>query len=118
MDLTEFYEIYNRDLDTRLESLRDCLQGLQAAPSDHSLIETAARAVHSIKGATWTIRDTPTLINDDPPDGRYNEIALKAEYLETHLMAVRAGERAIDMVLIQEGLASLEDAVERQRAQG
>ena len=62
------------------------------------------------------MRDTPSLLNNEPADLRYDEIAVSAEHLETHLEAVRGGQHPLDYALLHEGLTTLESAIRNQRA--
>jgi CheY-like chemotaxis protein len=116
VDLSDYYVIYQRDVDTHFAALRQHVQGLETTPDDRSLIAAAARAAHSIKGVSWTMRDTPMLLNGEPPDPRFDGIAGAAEQLEMQLEAVLQGQRPLDWALLRDGLGRLEAEIQQQSA--
>lgn len=114
IDLGEYYVLYNKTVSTNIDKLRSCISNLRDVAVDRALVDEAANAAHTIKGATWTIRDTPTLLNNDPPDLRYEDVAALAEHLETHLNAILAGTQPLDPVMLYQDMSRLEAAILKQ----
>jgi CheY-like chemotaxis protein len=117
MDLTEYYVSYFNGVAAQMGTLQRCIVQLKDVPEDRSIVNAAERAVHSIKGSSWTIRDVPLLLNDEPADTDYDTIASIAERLETHLRAVFIGQETLNYSFLQDRVAELEDAISRQHGQ-
>jgi hypothetical protein len=112
MDLTEYHASYMKGVNTNLGILRACLLNMREAPMNSEVIKTAARAAHSIKGSSWTMREVPVMLNDEPPDSRYDNVADIAERLEHHLGV--SSQHSIELLI--EELAELEGAVQTLRS--
>jgi two-component system chemotaxis response regulator CheY len=117
MDLTEYYVSYFNGVAAQMGTFQRCIVQLKDVPEDRSALNTAARAVHSIKGSSWTIRDVPLLLNDEPADTDFDTIASIAERLESHLGAVFTGQETLAYSFLYDGVVELEDAIHRQRGQ-
>jgi hypothetical protein len=111
MDLIEFHKSYVKGVSGSLTILWRSLAILRDQPENRRALDLAFRAAHAIKGSSWTMREAPCALNDEPPDTLYDAAAIAAEALETHLALALENTQGVEQNFLIQQLANIEMAV-------
>jgi hypothetical protein len=108
MNVDDLNHIYLKGTWGSLSELWQAIRVLKAHPDSLPAVQAAFRAAHTLKGSSWTMRDVPCYVNDDPPDLEYDEAARVAEELESYLGDVLSNGQTPDLDKLSSYLVRLE----------